>query len=79
MKILIISIFCFFIFQSCESTDWEDAGLGDGYAQTINTACGIRASIIHGKFDDKKYSKGYSRGAQLASYDISKFGCERWK
>ena len=79
MKAILIICSAAFLFSCYDGTDWEDAGLGDGYAQTINTTCNIRASIIHDKFDNKKYAKGYSRGAQLASYDISKFGCERWK
>ena len=67
------------IAAACDSKDWEAAGFQDGYAATINTACGFRASLIHGKFDDAKYARGYSRGAQAGSNAIAQQGCERLK
>ena len=59
--------------------DWEAAGYQDGYAATINTACGFRASMIHGKFDDADYAKGYSRGSQAGASAMAQQGCEKLK
>ena len=64
---------------ACDSKDWEAAGYQDGYAATINTACGFRASLIHGKFDDAKYAKGYSRGAQAGALAVAQQGCDKLK
>lgn len=62
---------------SCDSKDWEAAGYQDGYAATINTACKFRESLVHGKFDDAAYAKGYSRGARSGATAIATQGCER--
>jgi hypothetical protein len=64
---------------ACDSKDWEAAGYQDGYAATINTACGFRASMIHGKFDDADYAKGYSRGSQAGASAMAQQGCEKLK
>lgn len=64
---------------ACDSKDWEAAGYGDGYAATINTTCNFRSSLIHGKFDNSDYAKGYSRGAQAGSLAVAQQGCNRLK
>ena len=55
------------IVGGCDSKDWEAAGYQDGYAATINTACNFRSTLVHGKFDNAQYAKGYSRGAQAGA------------
>jgi hypothetical protein len=51
------------LFSGCDSKDWEAAGYQDGYAATINTTCQFRTSLIHGKWDNEKYARGYARGS----------------
>lgn len=76
---------CLFLFAllplaaACDSKDWEAAGYQDGYAATINTACGFRATMVHGKFDDADYAKGYSRGAQAGALAMAQQGCDKLK
>jgi hypothetical protein len=48
----------------CDSTNWESAGRQDGYAVTVNTTCKFRSTMVHGKFENADYARGYSRGAQ---------------
>lgn len=64
---------------ACDSKDWEAAGHQDGYAATVNTACRFRATMVHGKFDDAAYAKGYSQGAQAGALAVAQQGCERLK
>jgi hypothetical protein len=64
---------------ACDSKDWEAAGYQDGYAATINTACGFRATMVHGKFDAADYAKGYSQGAQAGAIAMAQQGCEKLK
>jgi hypothetical protein len=64
---------------ACDSKDWESAGYQDGYAATINTACGFRATMVHGMFDDADYAKGYSRGAQAGALAMAQQGCDKLK
>ena len=74
-----IGVFLLVLIGGCESKDWEAAGYQDGYAATINTTCNFRASMIHGKFDNAEYAKGYSRGAQAGSITVARQGCESLK
>ena len=37
-------------------------GYRDGYAVGYNTACEIRATMIHGTWEEPEYSRGYSDG-----------------
>lgn len=76
-RLLLVSLLPFA--AACDSKDWEAAGYQDGYAATINTACGFRATVVHGKFDHAKYAKGYSRGAQAGALAIAQQGCDRLK
>lgn len=63
----------------CDSKDWEAAGYQDGYAATVNTACKFRTTLVHGKFDDAKYAKGYSLGAQAGAAAVAQQGCDKLK
>ncbi|VTY35595.1 Uncharacterised protein [Xylophilus ampelinus] len=64
---------------ACDSKDWESAGHQDGYAATVNTTCKFRATMVHGKFENAEYAKGYSRGAQEGAAAVARQGCERLK
>ena len=80
MQLRSIALTCTLILLSaCDSKDWEAAGHQDGYAATINTTCKFRTSIIHGKFDDAEYAKGYSRGAQAGALAVAQQGCDKLK
>jgi len=46
----------------CDSTDWADVGYSDGYAVGYNTTCNIRATLVEGKWNDKKYMEAYNDG-----------------
>ncbi len=61
----------------CDSKDWQAAGYQDGYAATVNTACKFRTSLVHGKFDDPAYAKGYSLGSQAGAAAVAQQGCEK--
>jgi hypothetical protein len=63
----------------CDSKDWEAAGYQDGYAATVNTTCRIRATMVHGKFDDGDYARGYSQGAQAGALAVAQQGCDKLK
>lgn len=63
----------------CDSKDWEAAGYQDGYAATINTTCQFRASLIHGKWDNEKYARGYARGSGAGAAAVARDGCEKLK
>lgn len=75
-KILIVSLFLI-IAYGCDSKDWESAGYQDGYAATINTTCKFRSSLVHGKWDNAAYAKGYSQGANAGSLAVAKQGCDK--
>jgi hypothetical protein len=61
----------------CDHKDWEAAGYQDGYASTINTTCQFRSSLIHGKWDNEKYARGYARGSSAGATAVARDGCER--
>jgi hypothetical protein len=63
----------------CDTKNWEDAGYGDGYAATVNTVCGFRSTLVHGKYDNADYAKGYARGANAGSADVQRRGCNAFK
>ncbi|MFN5588660.1 MAG: hypothetical protein ACK48P_02380 [Holosporales bacterium] len=65
--------------SACDSKDWYSAGYQDGYAATVNTACGFRSTLVHGKYDNADYARGYSQGANAGSLDVSSKGCEQLK
>lgn len=67
------------LLNGCDSKDWEAAGYGDGYAATVNTTCGFRATLVHGKYDNPQYAKGYARGANAAAMDVQRRGCNSLK
>ena len=60
----------------CDSKDWEAAGFQDGRAATINTTCKFRATLIGGQFDNAKYARGYSRGANAGAAVVAAQGCD---
>lgn len=75
MRYFIVGATLFLV--ACDDVkDWESAGYQDGYAATFNTACNIRSTMIHGKWDNAKYSRGYSRGASAASAEVARGGCQ---
>ena len=58
-------LFSFFISSCGDSsytTDWADVGYSDGYAVGYNTSCNIRATLVEGKWDNKKYMEAYNDG-----------------
>lgn len=63
----------------CDSKDWEAAGYQDGYAATINTTCQFRGSLIHGKWDNERYARGYARGSGAGAAAVARDGCEKLK
>ncbi len=65
--------------SACDSKDWESAGQQDGYAATVNTTCNFRSTMVHGKFDNADYAKGYSLGAQAGAAAVASQGCARLK
>ena len=67
------------LLAGCDSKDWEAAGYQDGYAATINTTCQFRTSLIHGKWDDEKYARGYARGSGTGAAAVARDGCEKLK
>jgi uncharacterized lipoprotein YajG len=75
LKTLLIAVACMFLAGCEESKDWESAGYQDGYAATINTTCNIRTTLIHGKWDNAQYTRGYARGANDAAATIARQGC----
>lgn len=80
MKTYIVPFCCAAaLIAACDTKDWESSGYQDGYAATVNTTCKFRTTLIHGKFDDADYAKGYSRGAQDGSSAVAQQGCERLK
>jgi hypothetical protein len=68
-----------FMLVGCDTKDWEAAGYQDGYAATINTTCKFRTSLVHGKWDNVAYSKGYSLGANAGSAAVAAQGCDRFR
>lgn len=77
MTRLTLGICLLALLAACDSKDWQAAGYKDGYAATINTACKFRESLIHGKFDDAAYARGYSKGANAGALAIAQQGCEK--
>lgn len=67
------------LLAGCDNKDWEQAGYSDGYAATVNTTCGFRATLVHGKYDNAQYAKGYARGANAGSADVQRRGCDALK
>jgi hypothetical protein len=63
----------------CDSKDWESAGYQDGYAAIVNTTCNFRANLIHGKWDNEKYARGYARGSGAGAAAVARDGCETLK
>lgn len=68
-----------FMLVGCDTKDWEAAGYQDGYAATINTTCKFRGSLVHGKWDNAAYSKGYSLGANAGASAVAAQGCDRFR
>lgn len=80
MRVNCLLVVCLpFLAAACDSKDWQAAGYQDGYAATVNTTCKFRASLVHGKFDDAGYAKGYSLGSQAGAAAVAQQGCERLK
>ncbi len=67
------------LLAACDSKDWQAAGYQDGYAATVDTTCKFRSSMVHGKFDNAEYAKGYSLGSQAGAAAVAQQGCERLK
>jgi len=61
---------------ACDSKDWESAGFQDGRAATINTTCKFRITLINGEWENAKYAKGYSRGANAGAAAVAAQGCD---
>jgi hypothetical protein len=74
-----LSVAVLAVLAACDEQPGYDAGYSDGYAATINTASGFRSTLIHGEWDSKEYSHGYSMGSNEASMDIANLGCDRLK
>ncbi len=72
-------LFASALLPGCDSKDWEAAGYQDGYAATINTTCQFRTSLVHGKWDDEKYARGYARGSGAGAAAVARDGCEKLK
>jgi hypothetical protein len=64
------------LLAGCESKDWEAAGFQDGRAATINTTCKFRTTLINGEWENAKYAKGYSRGANAGAAAVAAQGCD---
>jgi hypothetical protein len=62
--------------MGCDTKDWESIGFQDGFAATVNTVCGFRATLVHGKYDNSKYAKGYALGSNAATLDVQRRGCD---
>ena len=45
-----------------------DEGYSDGYAEGYNTTCDIRATLVHGEWENADYSRGYNSGRQAGSF-----------
>ena len=75
----VIGLLAVLALVGCESKDWESAGQRDGYAATVNTTCKFRETMVHGKFDNADYAKGYSHGAQDGAAAVASQGCDRLK
>ncbi len=65
-----------FSLTACDTKNWESAGYQDGYAATVNTVCGFRATLVYGNYDNPKYAKGYAEGSNAASFDVINKGCD---
>ena len=57
-----IAAICAVILSGCGDDIGYDERYSDGYAVGYNTACQIRATLVHGEFDNKDYAKGYGAG-----------------
>jgi hypothetical protein len=79
MKKIALGFLALLTLTACDSKDWESAGYQDGYAATVNTVCGIRATLVHGKYDNPKYAKGYSKGSNAATLDVRNRGCDSFR
>ena len=75
---LLMPILCLHL-TGCDRKDWEAAGYQDGYAATINKACAFRATMIHGKWEDSDYSRGYARGSSDGATSVAREGCDKLK
>lgn len=73
---LVLPILVFALIGGCESKDWEAVGFQDGRAATINTTCKFRATLIGGQFDNFKYARGYSKGANAGAAAVAAQGCD---
>jgi hypothetical protein len=71
IKRMLFSIFFLTTLVGCgESADSRyESGYRDGYAVGYNTTCKIRSTMIHGDWDDKDYSRGYSDGRYAGDAD----------
>ena len=62
MKLLLIFYVLCVGLSGCERRNWADVGYNDGYAVGYNETCKIRATLIEGKWKNKKYAAAYRRG-----------------
>ena len=52
----------------CEGSDSAyNRGYGDGYASGYNTTCNIRATLVHGEWDNTNYKAGYDSGYSVGA------------
>jgi hypothetical protein len=70
------AILALILIVACDSKDWESVGFQDGRAATINTTCKFRTTLINGEWENAKYSKGYSRGANAGAAAVAAQGCD---
>lgn len=79
MKNTTFAVLVLLTLTACDSKNWESAGYQDGYAATVNTVCGFRSTLVHGKYDNPKYAKGYAQGSNAATVDVRNRGCDSFR
>ena len=79
MKRLVLSIFFCVTIAGCESERDADVGYDDGYAVGYNSTCKIRATLIEGDWDNKRYAEAYRGGyADGSAQCLADGGPEGW-
>ena len=59
---ILVGAACFILAACSNAEERADVGYDDGYAVGYNTACEIRATLVHGDFKNEHYATAYARG-----------------
>ena len=69
MRSIALTVLCTILLTGCKARLGQDEGYSDGYAAGYNTECQIRATLVHGEWDNAKYKAGYDAGYAAGAAD----------